>query len=298
MNMFSSSKLFYLSISFFDKLFNRIEKSFEEERGKRFVGVLLVLSFISTLAIIEMNQRNWIPDNLKTYVPHSDFQAISITFNLLLSIEIISLILNLTHSVANSVGKQFEVLSLILIRDTFKELAHYSDVLIWTSLVSSIPTIVATALGGLAIFALLGLYYRQQKHQPITLDQSDRFKFIAFKKIIALILLVGFIYLVFRSSLDFLYKTHHYPSAFESFYTLLIFSDILLVLLSMVYSSSYHIAFRNSGFAVATVMIRISLVAPFIYSAVLGVGAMLFVIGLTLAYNYFIEIKIGIPEKR
>lgn len=278
-------------LSFFDRLFNSLEETFEGERGKRILGSLLVVSFLLTLFIIEMNNRDFIPASWKEFIPKSDFQAISLTFNLLLSVEIISLIFNLTHSVANSVGKQFEVLSLILIRDTFKELAHYSDILVWNSLSKSIPDMASTAAGGLAIFALLGLYYRLQKHQPITRDAEDRFNFVAFKKITALILFFGFIYLVIRNAFVFILHLESVPSAFESFYTLLIFTDILLVLLSMVYASSYHIAFRNSGFAVATVMIRLALVAPFLEGAILGVGAMIFVICLTLAYNYFIGIK-------
>jgi hypothetical protein len=282
--------------SYFDKLFNRLEKMFEEETGKRVIGIILVLSFLFTVTIIEMNNRSWIPEIWKEYIPESDFQAISITFNLLLSVEIISLILNLTHSVANSVGKQFEVLSLILIRDTFKELAHYYDVLVWSSLSDSIPSMGATAIGGVIIFASLGLYYKLQKHQPITKDEENRFYFIAFKKIIALVLFFGFIYLALRNLYSFFAHIDTYPSAFESFYTLLIFSDILLVLVSMIYSSSYHIAFRNSGFAVATVMIRVSLVAPFIHGALIGVSAMIFVILLTLAYNYFVGIMESLKQ--
>jgi len=35
------------------------------------------------------------------------------------------------------------------------------------------------------------------------------------------------------------------------FYTVLVFSDVLLVLVSLRYSSGYPVLFRNSGFAVA-----------------------------------------------
>ena len=74
---------------------------------------------------------------------------------------------------------------------------------------------------------------------------------------------------------------------FEVFYTMLIFVDILLVLISLQFSSTYHVAFRASGFAVATVFLRIALVAPPYINSVLGVGATLYALGLTLAYSYF-----------
>jgi hypothetical protein len=58
------------------------------------------------------------------------------------------------------------------------------------------------------------------------------------------------------------------------------------VLLSLRYGNAYHVVFRNSGFAVATVMIRLALAGPRYIDAALGVGAALFAIGVTLVYNY------------
>ncbi len=45
--------------------------------------------------------------------------------------------------------------------------------------------------------------------------------------------------------------------------------------------------FRNSGFAVATVFVRLALTAPPVTNAVLGVPAVVFACGLTFAYNGF-----------
>jgi hypothetical protein len=66
-----------------------------------------------------------------------------------------------------------------------------------------------------------------------------------------------------------------------------IFSDILIILVSMRYSTSYLITFRNSGFAVATVFIRLALMSPPPYSALLGIGSALFVMGISLNYKYY-----------
>lgn len=74
---------------------------------------------------------------------------------------------------------------------------------------------------------------------------------------------------------------------FSIFYTVLIFGDILLVLVALRYSSNYYVVFRNSGFALTTVVIRLALTAPPYINVALGVGAALFAIGLTAAYNTF-----------
>jgi uncharacterized membrane protein len=86
------------------------------------------------------------------------------------------------------------------------------------------------------------------------------------------------------------YNGVHLPSPFVSLYSLLIFTDVLLVLLSLRYSSSYHVAFRNSGFAVSTVMIRVALIAPPLVGAGLGAATALFTLAVTLAYNHFAAI--------
>jgi hypothetical protein len=73
---------------------------------------------------------------------------------------------------------------------------------------------------------------------------------------------------------------------FNTFYTVLIFSDVLIVLISLRYSATYHVVFRNSGFAAATVMIRLALAGPRYLGTALGVAAALFNLGVAAAYNY------------
>jgi len=74
---------------------------------------------------------------------------------------------------------------------------------------------------------------------------------------------------------------------FEAFYLVLIFADVLLVLISYRYSDSYHVVFRNSGFALSAVIIRLSLSAPAYVNAGLGVFAILFALGIAYAYGRF-----------
>jgi hypothetical protein len=77
---------------------------------------------------------------------------------------------------------------------------------------------------------------------------------------------------------------------FEIFYTLLIFADVLIVLVSMRYSIAYPIVFRYFGFAVATVLIRLALTAPRFVDAGLGITAALFAVALTWVYNLSVSV--------
>jgi hypothetical protein len=65
----------------------------------------------------------------------------------------------------------------------------------------------------------------------------------------------------------------------------LVLADVLLVFLSLRYSASYRVVFRNSGLAVATVILRLGLAAPAFYNAGLGIAATAFALALTYAYG-------------
>ena len=66
--------------------------------------------------------------------------------------KILSLVFILTHSVADSVGKQFEIISLILLRDSFKEMGHLPLETVWSAetLLELLP-LLADALGAGAV---------------------------------------------------------------------------------------------------------------------------------------------------
>lgn len=276
------------------RLFDFLEDKWESARGQKFLGSTLVAGFLLAILVIEINRRGLLPQWLAFYIPVKHLVAIESAFLLLLIYEVISLIFSLSKSISVSVGKQFEVLSLFLLRDTFKEFSHFDEPLTWVQIQPALPDILSTAIGALAIFIILIFYYRVQEHHPITKDTSNKTYFIHGKKFISLCLLVSFGIIIYLNLKDFLLHGHA-ETTFESFYTILIFTDILVVLLSIRYGSSYHVAFRNSGFAVGTVMIRISMIAPLVWAALMGVGAALFVLTLSIAYNFSVPI---LEEKR
>jgi len=268
-------------------LFDWIELHLESKQGMKFFASLLVSFFVAAIVVIELNRRHLVPEPLASHFSLSHLSAIEQAFNLLLALEVMSLILSLSHSVTKSVGKQFEILSLILLRDTFKEFSHFSEPLAWVEIAPALSSIVASAIGALLIFVVLGFYYKIQKSHPISKDEKVRSHFILAKKLIALLLLVSFVGICVTDLWGY-FALGLPENAFASFYTVLIFSDVLIVLISLRYSSHYLVSFRNSGYAVATVLIRLALIAPITISAVIGVGTTLFALCITLAYNAFV----------
>ncbi len=80
---------------------------------------------------IEARRSGWLPGALAGYVSTSHFVAIGIAFDLLALAEIVGLIFGLAESVARSVGKQIEILSLILPRQSFEILAEFAEPVRW-----------------------------------------------------------------------------------------------------------------------------------------------------------------------
>ncbi|MCG8335353.1 MAG: hypothetical protein MJE63_12585 [Proteobacteria bacterium] len=272
------------------KLTDRIELQWESAKGQALTGTMLVSGFVIGIILVDLNGRGLLPEPLKTLLPVKHLVVIELVLTLLLFFEVISLIFSFVHSVTTSMGKQFEVLSLVLLRDVFKEFSHFTEPLVWEQIKPFLFPMISSALGALAIFVILGFYYKLYHSQPITRDEKDKQSFIVAKKIIAFCLLVSFISIIVHDL--WLYAFTGKPNqTFETFYTILVFSDILIMLVSMRYGSSYRMAFRNSGFAVATVLIRLALISPPPFNALIGTGSALFVLGVSLNYKYYTPSK-------
>lgn len=265
-------------------LTDRLEHFWEEVIMKRAAGSILVITYILMLVVVELNRNGLLPSPLAETLPNSHFFAVEIAFTVLLITEVVSLIFGLTRSFSRSIGIQLEILSLILLRDTFKQFTYLGEPLVWEEVANYITPMIADAVGALSIFFLIGIYYRMQKSRPITMDEVEQAEFIAYKKFIALGLVVVFAVVGIVDLVRLVIGLPTYPF-FETFYTILIFTDILMVLLSLRYSISFAVTFRNFGFAVVTVFIRLALIAPTLIGVALGIGTTVFAMGLTLAYN-------------
>lgn len=264
-------------------LTDRLEHFWEDYIMRRVAGSVLVVIYLLAIVIIEINRRGFIP-NPPIWLPDNHFYAVEYAFTLLLVTEVISLIFGLTRSFSRSIGIQLEILSLILLRDTFKQFTDFPEPLEWSAVEASVVPMILDAIGALTIFVILGVYYKLQRERPITHDEVEQNEFIRTKKFIALGLIVVFAIIGIEDLLRLVQGQDTFPF-FDSFFTVLVFTDVLMVLVSLRYSISFAVVFRNFGFAVVTVLIRIALIAPTEVSVALGIGTALFALGMTVAYN-------------
>lgn len=269
----------------YDKItfvFDPLHHLWEHEKMHRKISFGLVLFFLISVIGIELTRRNLLPAPLASLVPRNHFFAVQWAFTVVLILEVISLVFTIPCSFSRSVGKQFEILALILMRNAFKELSYFPEPISFIGNEKAILNILSDGFGALLIFGLLGYYYVvQARTTDDRMHPSDLYSFVAAKKGIALILLSIFIYMGIDSTIANLAGKPH-RDYLHGFYTLLILTDVLVVLISQCYQPSFYAVFRNSGYALSTLIIRIALAAPPFYNVLLGIAAALFAILLTL----------------
>ena len=265
-------------------IYDPIEEYWEGPMNQRIIGTFIVFIFLISLGLIHLNINGLLPQSISPYIATKHYSAIEVAFVVLLSVEVISLIFSLPRSLARSVQKQFEIISLILLRNAFKEFSNFSEPIDWTSSYDTIFHILSDSISAIIVFLGIYLIRRVRIHRTITSSGNSQKRFLDTKKVISVLLMFVFSYLAIQDA--YLFATHSETfKFFPAFYNVLIYTDILMILVSLRYSYRYRVLFRNSGFALATVLLRLSLSAPVYYNALIAVFSVIFVYVITLIYQ-------------
>jgi hypothetical protein len=278
-------------------LFDKIKYRWESPAFMKSLGTITVIFYLLSLFLIEL-RRSGILGEAFSFIPTNHFKSIQLAFTLLLFFEVISMVFSLEKSVSKSMHIQLEILSLILLRSGFKLLGEFPETITWEALQTNVFYVFTDAFGALMIFVGVLFIKKFEKNLSICRSHVMLKNFIKIKKLVSLLLLVIFAVLIIIDIVNF-FREKELFNLFYAIYTTLIFSDVLLVLLSLRYSESYLVLFRNSGFALGTVIIRLTLDTKPPYNAIMGVIATLFVLALVYFYNkaYSEEIKKEILKK-
>src|SRR5262245_11473945 len=222
------------------RVYRWLHRGWESKRVQHLVATALITIFVGALLFIELRRLGvlsweWLPSN--------HFHAVRLGFNLLLGVEVVGLVFGLTGSPERTLGRQFEILSLILLRQSLKELVHASEPLNWETIRPFIWPMAADAAGAVAVFALVGVFYKLQRGgDERTVEQTPEL-FAASKEAVALVVLLIFLILAGRGVGDALLRKEGaaaYDSFFETLYTVLVFADLTIVFLSLRHSFSYE----------------------------------------------------------
>ncbi len=225
--------------------------------------------------------------------------AIYTPFSFILFYEVLMLIAALPQSTTQSIAKQYEIVSLIFIRSFFKEIAELHGIGKLASMSPDVVPVFGNLGAGLLMFLLVTVFlHAASQGNPIApgTERGELAIFISRKKVIALALTILLLSLAVRRVIEYVGFAGGRENINSFFYTdvfmVMIFTDVLIVILSLVVSDRYELVFRNAAFVISTILIRFSLTADWPYGALLALMGMVVGIFTLFIYNYHRRITV------
>jgi hypothetical protein len=277
---------------------------------KHLVIRLGIAGFAIHLLLIYLAKTMAHPPALIANAGENYLVAISTPFNFILFYEVVTLIGALHESTTKSIAYQFEIVSLIFIREVFKDIAETSEMVTRHTLTMEALPLFLDMWAGFLMYLLVAVFQHVAKHSAVHLGavppSRAQARFVAQKKGVALglgaLLLtmaaynVGlFLWDVVRDAMTGETGLAHVSTFYNDLFTVMIFTDVLVLILSIVVSGHYEFVFRSAAFVVSIVLIRFALTEGYPYGAPLAILAMVFGIAVLLVFNYHMRIHQAAP---
>jgi hypothetical protein len=280
---------------------NFLSEAFREKTERIIIGIAII-SFLIHLLVIFLVSQNVI--HISSKLTKSFISAVYTPFSFILVYEVFLLVFYLPKSISIYIGKQYEIITLIVIRRIFKDIGNIEMSVNWFKLDNDLQ-FTYDVLTTLILFFLIHLFYKKIDKQsaPETTEIADgRFrksKFISLKKSIAMVLIPVLVVLAVYSFSSWLITSvqDHWNNItsfkninnifFEDFFMLLIIIDVILLLFSFFYSDNFEKIIRNSGFIISTILIKLSFSVDGVINNALILGAVLFGYLILLIHNLY-----------
>lgn len=207
----------------------------------------------------------------------SPLDALYTPFSILLAYEVYQLVRAIPESFSTAVGKQFEIVTLLVVRDIFKRLSEIDFSGEWV-IDSELRLIVIECFTFIILFTT-SLIYRANSSKDTKIDSLDDelVNFVQNKQLISLFLLATYVAVAIFSFTNWAISVNEGDGSvsrdifFLDFFTVLILADILILLISYRYSTDFTNLARNTGFILSTVVLRVAIGAGGLSSMILFV---------------------------
>jgi len=261
-------------------------KIFSEKNIKNFEKLILyfaVAGFLIHLFLVFLNLKYEINyfvglDNLLS----NPISALYTPFSFILVYEAFLLIFYFPRSFTTSIAKEYEIISLVLIRKIFEDIPKLdidSGIYNQQSLL-----LLYDLIAIIIIFYLIFLFKKTISTIPKRKVNSNLVRFISYKKTLSIILLPILLILCFSNLFDWTYSVfinneiikNIHAVFFIDFFTVLIIVDVFILLLSFQYTDKYHQIIRNTGFIISTILLRLSFSVSGLSSVLLLIVGVIF----------------------
>jgi hypothetical protein len=268
-------------------------------KTEKIILKVALISFLIHLAIIYLMKFDFINLSSNSELLKNPISAIYTPFSFILIYEVYLLIYYLPKSFTTYITKQYEIITLIIIRKLFKDLSALELTENWFEIKGDLQ-FTYDLIASLLLFYLIFLFQKQGKIKQIQEVNIKPFieKFVNKKKLIAVILVPLFFFMALYTfidwssgisivSNDFLTFQSINNLFFDKFFTALILVDVILLLISFFYTDQFHKIIRNSGFVISTILIRMSFGVNGLISTILIVVAVLFGLAIIKIHNNY-----------
>ena len=284
-----------------DRLYDLLISEKVKFKIEKIILIIGMISFVVHLALIYLKRYGLLDLFETSNFFDNPIAAIYTPFSFILIYEVYLLIFYLPRSITTYITKQYEIITLIVIRRIFKDLSNLELSSNWFEIKNDIA-FTYDIITALLLFFLIYLFSYLKDNLDIQnlenpLKSSQIQQFIDIKKIMASALIPIFIVIGLFTFGGWI--TSSVPSNisaalkdvnslfFDEFFAVLIIVDVLLLLVSFFYTDQFHKVIRNSGFIISTILIRMSFTVEGFMNNILIMASIVFGLGILWIHNKF-----------
>ena len=283
----------------FQLLFDKLLSDKTRTKTEKVILNIALFSFFIHLTFIYLSKLDIINFTSSSELLNNPISAIYTPFSFILIYEVYLLIYYLPKSFTTYITKQYQIITLIIIRKLFKDLSALELTSDWFEIKGDLQ-FTYDLIASLLLFFLIYLFQKQGKQkikQQINLQPVIE-KFVQKKRLIAVILVPLFFFMALNTlikwSTGVTISSSEFPSLesinnlfFDQFFTVLILVDVILLLISFFYTDQFHKIIRNSGFIISTILIRMSFGVSGLINTILILVAVLFGLAILSIHNKY-----------
>ena len=237
-----------------------------EDRIRKVAIVSAVVGFFLHIGLWALNSTGRISiTGEASELVSSPLSSLYTPFSILLVYEVYQLIRTIPDSFSSSVGKQYEIATLLVVRDILKRLSEVEGTEGW-EISSDLGFLLVECAAFLALFYTSLTYFRMSDNSTKSGDMSgDIAVFVESKRLVANFMLIVFLLTAAYSFFTWIVSVQDGGGSvsrvifFLDFFTFLILADILILLVSYWFYTDFGNLARNTGFVLSTVIIRVAI---------------------------------------
>ena len=258
------------------KAFQLSMGDFSEEYIRKVAMVFAVVGFFVHIVVWALFETGNITiTGEASELVKSPLSTLYTPFSILLVYEVYQLIRTIPDSFSSSVGKQYEIATLLVVRDILKRLSEVENSEGW-KISSDLGFLLVECAAFLVLLYTSLTYFRISSSSEKSEQMADNVAiFVEAKRGIANAMLLIFLAMAAYSFYTWVDSVQDGGGSvsrvifFLDFFTFLILADILILLISYWFYTDFGNLARNTGFVLSTVIIRVAISSEGISSMIL-----------------------------